>query len=98
MDYQREIEKKQKERETVWMQLLDGNEISKAQKRQKIANGFLESTQETHEAALRRRIRVLIWLINYDQLDINKDPYRAIRDKYIPHQIFLRDDSDICFR
>ena len=98
MDYQRKIEKKQEEIKTVWMQLLDGNEISKAQKRQKIANSFLESVDETHEAALERRIRVLIWLINYDQLDLDKNPYRVIRDKYIPHQIILRDDSDISFR
>ena len=98
MDCQRKIEKKQEERETVWMQLLDGNEISKAQKRQKIANNFLESTNETHEAAMERRIRVLVWLINYDQLDINKSPYRTVRDKYIPHQIHLREDSDIYFR
>ena len=98
MNYQQKIEKKQKERETIWMQLLDGNEISKAQKRQKIANNFLESADETHEAAMERRIRVLVWLINYDQLDINKNPYRAIRDKYIPYQIHLRDDSDIYFR
>ena len=33
MDCQRKVEKKQEERETIWMQLLDGNEISKAQKR-----------------------------------------------------------------
>ena len=99
MDYQRKMEKKQEERETIWMELLDNaGEISKAQKRQKIANGLLESAQETHEAALKRRIRVLIWLINYDQLDINKNSYRDIRDKYIPHQIILRDDSDIYFR
>ncbi len=98
MDYQRKIEKKQEEIKTVWMQLLDGNEISKAQKRQKIANSFLESVDETHEAAMVRRIRVLVWLINYDQLDINKNPYKAIRDEYIPHQIHLKDDSDIYFR
>ncbi len=98
MDCQRKIEKKQKERKTVWMQLLDGNEISRAQKLQKIANNFLESADETHEAAMERRIRVLVWLINYDQLDINKGPYRTVRDKYIPHQIRLREDSDIYFR
>ena len=86
MDCQRKIEKKQEEIETVWMKLLDGNEISKAQKRQKIANNFLESTDETHQAAMERRIRVLVWLINYDQLDINKSPYRTVRDKYIPYQ------------
>ena len=97
-DCQRKIEKKQEEIKTVWMQLLDGNEISKAQKRQKIANSFLENTDETHQAAMERRIRVLVWLINYDQLDINKSPYSTVRDKYIPHQIFLRDDSDIYFR
>ena len=98
MDYQRKIEKKQEERKTIWKQLLEGNEISKAQKRQKIANRFLESTEETHEAALKRRIQVLIWLINDDQLDINKRPYRTIRDQCIPDQIRLRDDSDIYFR
>ncbi|MCY4552810.1 MAG: hypothetical protein OXC79_03975 [Candidatus Poribacteria bacterium] len=97
-DCQRKIEKKQEEIKTVWRQLLDGNEISKAQKRQEIANRFLESADETHEAAMKRRIRVLIWLINSDQLDINKNPYRAIRDEYIPDQIILRDDSDIYFR
>ena len=80
------------------MQLLDGDEISKAQKRQKIANSFLENTDETHQAAMERRIRVLVWLINYDQLDINKSPYRTVRDKYIPRQIILRKDSDILFR
>lgn len=97
-DYQSKIEKKQKERETLWMELLDGNEISNAKKRQNIANKFLESADEAHEAAMKRRIRVLIWLINCDQLDINKNPYRNIRDRYIPHQIILRDDSDIYFR
>ena len=97
MDCQRNIEKKQEERETVWMQLLDGNDEI-GQKRQEIANNFLESTNETHEAAMERRIRVLVWLINYDQLDINKSPYRTVRDKYIPRQIILRDDSDIYFR
>lgn len=98
-DYQRKVEEKQKERGKVWMELLDnGGEISKAQKRQKIANKFLENANEAHEAAMKRRIRVLIWLINYDQLDINKNPYRDIRDKYIPHQIHLREDSDIYFR
>ncbi len=99
MDYQRKMEEKQKEIETVWMELLDnGDKMDKVIKRQKIANRFSESPEETHQAALERRIRVLIWLINYDQLDINKNPYKAIRDKYIPYQIHLRDDSDIYFR
>ena len=98
-DYERKVEEKQKEREKVWMELLDnGGEISKAKKRQKIANSFLEGADEAHEAAIKRRIRVLIWLINSDQLDINKNPYRDIRDKYIPHQIHLRENSDIYFR
>ena len=96
-DYQRKIEKKQEERGKVWMEFISSEE-GKAAKRQKIANRFLESAEETHEIALKRRIRVLIWLINYDQLDINKSSYRTIRDKYIPHQIILRDDSDIYFR
>ncbi len=73
-------------------------QISRAQKRQRIANRFFESANETHEAALVRRIRGLIWLINQDQLDLNENPYRAIRDKYIHHQIHLRDDSGIYFR
>ena len=95
IDYQNKIKSKQGEREKVWMELLDsGGEISKAKKRQKIANRFLESADETHEAAMERRIRVLIWLINSDQLDLDENPYRAIRDKYIPHQIFLRKDRD----
>ena len=97
-DCEHKIEKKQKEIETVWMRLLDRNEISKARKRQEIANRFLESVNEAHDAALERRIRVLIWLINSDQLDINKNPYKTIRDKYIPDRIILRDDSDIYFR
>lgn len=98
-DYQSKMEKKHKEREDIWMELLgNGGKIGKAKKRQKIANRLLESAEETHEMALKRRIRVLIWLINYDQLDIDNNPYRDIRDKYIPHQIILRDDSDIYFR
>ncbi len=99
IDYQSKIENMQKARETIWNELLDNpGEISRAQIRQRIANRFLESADETHEAALKRRIRVLVWLINYDQLDINRNPYKEIRDKYIPQQIILRKDSDIYFR
>ena len=98
-DYQKKIERKQEERRELWMELLGkGGKISKAKKRQKIANRFLESADETHETALKRRIQVLVWLINYDQLDLDENPYKSIRNKCIPHQIILREDSDIYFR
>lgn len=81
------------------MELLGkGGEIGKAKKRQKIANKFLENANETHETALKRRIQVLVWLINCDQLDLDENPYKAIRDEYIPRLIILREDSDIYFR
>ena len=99
MDYQEKIGRKGKERETLWMELLGkGGELSKAKKRQNIANKFLENARETHETALKRRIQVLVWLINCDQLDLDENPYKDIRDKYIPCLLHLREDSDIYFR
>ena len=96
LDYQGMIDKKWEERKAIWNELLsNGGEISKAQKQQRIANRFLESADETHEAAMKMRIRVLVWLINYDQLDISKNPYKVVRDRHIPHELHLRDDSDI---